>query len=141
MHAALLEAGQKQGMVQVGGRAYLTNTLESGWLPRPLPAFYSGKSTEGFRKWLAADEIDATVSLGGSFYSENIEHYYFSPFDLGYGRVLKFDHDFIGRAALEQQVADGRAEANRKVTLEWNGDDVRAGVRLDVAIRAGARST
>jgi glycine cleavage system aminomethyltransferase T len=124
VHAALLEAGQKQGMVQVGGRAYLTNTLESGWLPRPLPAFYSGESTEGFRKWLAADEIDATVSLGGSFYSENIEDYYFSPFDLGYGRVLKFDHDFIGRAALEQQVADGRAEANRKVTLEWNGDDV-----------------
>jgi vanillate/3-O-methylgallate O-demethylase len=124
VHAALLEAGEKHGLVQVGGRAYLTNTLESGWLPRPLPGFYSGASTEGFRKWLAGDEIDATVSLGGSFYSQNVEDYYFSPFDLGYGRVLKFDHDFIGRAALEQQVADGRAEANRKVTLEWNGDDV-----------------
>ncbi|TWH72720.1 aminomethyl transferase family protein [Modestobacter roseus] len=121
---ALVAAGEKHGMVKVGGRAYLTNSLESGWLPRPLPAFYSGASTAGFRQWLAADEIDATVSLGGSLYSEELEDYYFSPYDVGYGRITKFDHDFIGRSALEQQVASGRAEANRKVTLVWNGDDV-----------------
>ena len=42
---ALIEAGEKRGMVRVGGRAYLTNTLESGWLPRPLPAFYSGEGS------------------------------------------------------------------------------------------------
>jgi vanillate/3-O-methylgallate O-demethylase len=124
VHAALLEAGERHGLVQVGGRAYLANTLESGWVPRPLPAFYSGQSTAGFRKWLAADEIDARVSLGGSFYSDNIEDYYFTPFDVGYGRILKFDHDFIGREALERQQADGRADANRKVTLVWNADDV-----------------
>lgn len=121
---AIIEAGEKHGMVQVGGRAYLTNSLESGWLPRPLPAFYAGASTEGFRRWLAADEIDATVSLGGSFFSEQVEDYFFSPYDVGYGRIVKFDHDFIGRAALEQQVASGRAEQNRKVTLVWNGEDV-----------------
>jgi len=124
VHTALLRAGERHGLVQVGGRAYLTNTLESGWLPRPLPAFYSGQSTADFRRWLPADEIDATVSLGGSFHSTNVEDYYFSPFDLGYGRIVKFDHDFIGRDALEQQLADGRAEANRKVTLVWNGEDV-----------------
>lgn len=124
VHAALLDAGERHGLVQVGGRAYLTNTLESGWLPRPLPAFYSGQGTAGFRAWLPADEIDATVSLGGSFFSEDIEDYYFSPFDVGYGRIAKFDHDFVGREALERQVADGLADANRKVTLVWNGDDV-----------------
>ena len=115
--------GQEHGMVQVGGRAYLTNTLESGWLPRPLPAFYSGAELEAFRRWLPADEIDATVSLGGSHYSPDLEDYYFSPFDVGYGRIIKFDHDFIGREALEQQVADGRSEANQKVTLVWNDAD------------------
>jgi vanillate/3-O-methylgallate O-demethylase len=121
---AILEAGSRHGLVQVGGRAYLTNSLESGWLPRPLPAFYDGASSAGFRSWLDADEIDATVSLGGSFYSPQVEDYFFSPYDVGYGRIVKFDHDFIGRAALEQQVADGRSEQNRKVTLVWNGDDV-----------------
>jgi glycine cleavage system aminomethyltransferase T len=38
--------------------------------------------------------------LGGSFVSENIEDYYLTPYDLGYGHVVKFDHDFIGREAL-----------------------------------------
>lgn len=121
--AAILEAGKKHGLVQVGGRAYLTNTLESGWLPRPLPAFYSGASTAGFRKWLPADDIDAKVSLGGSFHSANIEDYYFSPYDVGYGRIVKFDHEFIGRKALETQVAAGTTEARRKVTLQWNSED------------------
>jgi vanillate/3-O-methylgallate O-demethylase len=121
--AAILEAGKKHGLVRVGGRAYLTNTLESGWLPRPLPAFYSGASTAGFRKWLPADDIDAKVSLGGSFCSEQIEDYYFSPYDVGYGRIVKFDHDFIGRKALEAQVAAGVTEARRKVTLQWNAED------------------
>ncbi len=121
---AILEAGSRHGLVQVGGRAYLTNSLESGWLPRPLPAFYAGESSAGFRSWLDADEIDATVSLGGSFYSPQVEDYFFSPYDVGYGRIVKFDHDFIGRAALEQQVAGGRSEQNRKVTLVWNGEDV-----------------
>lgn len=123
VHNALLEAGKKHGLVQVGSRAYFTNALESGWVPRPLPAFYSGKSTEAFRQWLPAEELDAVVSLGGSFYSEDIEDYYFTPFDLGYGRVLKLDHDFIGRQALEQMIGSGKDKARKKVTLEWNSED------------------
>jgi vanillate/3-O-methylgallate O-demethylase len=121
---ALLAAGEKHGLVKVGGRAYLTNSLESGWLPRPLPAFYSGDSTADFRDWLPADDVDATVSLGGSFYSQNLDDYYFSPYDTGYGRLVKYDHDFVGRSALEAQVASGESTKRRKVTLEWNGDDV-----------------
>src|SRR5699024_5052181 len=38
VHGALLEAGKKHGLTHVGARAYHTNALESGWLPRPLPA-------------------------------------------------------------------------------------------------------
>jgi vanillate/3-O-methylgallate O-demethylase len=124
VHTALLEAGKKHGLVRVGGRAYLTNSLESGWLPRPLPAFYSGKSTAEFRKWLPASDVDSNVSLGGSFYSTNIEDYYFSPYDVGYGKIVKFDHDFIGRKALEAKVAAGETAVRRKVTLKWNSEDM-----------------
>ncbi|WP_308467197.1 aminomethyl transferase family protein [Rathayibacter soli] len=120
---AIVEAGEKHGLVKVGGRAYLTNSLESGWMPRPLPAFYSGDSTADFRRWLSASDIDSDVSLGGSFYSQNLSDYYLSPYDAGYGRVIKFDHDFIGRGALEKQVESGRSTARHKVTLAWNGDD------------------
>ena len=35
--------------------------------------------------------------IGGSFVSDNIEDYYATPYELGYGTFTKFDHDFIGR--------------------------------------------
>jgi glycine cleavage system aminomethyltransferase T len=61
------------------------------------------------------------ASLGGSFYSKNIADYYLTPYDLGYGPFVKFDHDFVGRAALEKMSAN---PPRKKVTLVWNGDDV-----------------
>ena len=53
--------------------------------------------------------------------SDDIEDYYLNPWELGYGSFVKFDHDFIGRDALEK--VDGEAQ-RRKVTLAWNPDDV-----------------
>lgn len=53
--------------------------------------------------------------------SGNITDYYLTPYELGYGPFVKFDHDFIGRAALERM---DKASQRRKVTLAWNGDDV-----------------
>ncbi|MBT8249235.1 MAG: aminomethyl transferase family protein, partial [Acidimicrobiia bacterium] len=37
----ILRVGANHGLAQVGARAYSTNTLESGWIPSPLPAVYS----------------------------------------------------------------------------------------------------
>ena len=124
VHSALLEAGEKHGMVQVGARAYPTNALESGWLPRPLPAIYDDPKLQGYREWLDDKSYEVISPLGGSFYSEEISDYYFTPFDLDYGRLIKFDHDFIGRAALEKMQKDGAADARVKRTLVWNGEDV-----------------
>jgi syringate O-demethylase len=126
VHSALLEAGKKHGLVQVGGRAYHTNALESGWQPRPLPAIYSGEKMKPYREWLTENAYEATSPLGGSFHSENIEDYYFTPYDLDYGRIISFDHDFIGREALERMVTEGQAESRKKVTFVWNGDDTAA---------------
>ena len=44
-----------------------------------------------------------------------------TPYDLGYGPFVKFDHDFVGREALEKMDKDAQ---RRKVTLAWNGDDM-----------------
>ena len=82
---ALVEAGREFGLRQVGGRAYSSNTLESGWIPSPLPAVYSGDSLKAFREWLPANCYQARASIGGSFVSDNIEDYYLTPWDLGYG--------------------------------------------------------
>jgi vanillate/3-O-methylgallate O-demethylase len=121
VRAALVQAGQEFGLRQVGSRAYATNTLESGWIPCPLPAIYTGDQMKSYRQWLPADWYEATGSLGGSYYTSNIADYYLTPYDLGYGPHVKFDHDFIGRAALEKM---GSHPKRKKMTLAWNGDDV-----------------
>jgi vanillate/3-O-methylgallate O-demethylase len=118
---AIVEAGQEFGIKQVGARTYPTSCLESGWIPSPLPAIYTGDEMKPYRQWLTGKSYEAMASLGGSFVSRNIEDYYLTPYDLGYGPFVKFDHDFVGRAGLEQMSTH---PARQKVTLLWNGDDV-----------------
>ena len=123
--AAIVEGGKDLGLRQSGSRTYSSNTLESGWIPSPLPAIYTGEQMKAYREWLPANSYEAIASLGGSFYSDNIEDYYLTPYDLGYGYVVKFDHDFIGREALEKMAAKPR---RKKVTLVLNSDDVLKGI-------------
>jgi vanillate/3-O-methylgallate O-demethylase len=118
---AILEAGQEFGLVPCGARAYASNTLESGWIPSPLPAIYTGEELRGYREWLPAQGYEGTNALAGSFVSDDIEDYYLNPWELGYGHMVKFDHDFIGRDALEQ--IDPETQ-RRKVTLAWEAEDM-----------------
>jgi len=123
IRSVLMEAGQEFGLCAVGSRAPASGTLESGWIPSPIPAIFTGEKMKSYREWLPADGDIATGSLGGSLTSDDISDYYMRPEDLGYMRLVKFDHDFIGREALEA-IAD--KHVRRKVTLEWNTDDVFA---------------
>jgi syringate O-demethylase len=121
VRTAIMEAGREFGLRSVGGRAYSSNTLESGWIPSPLPAVYTGEGSRAFREWAPANSYAGKASIGGSFVSANIEDYYLTPWDLGYGPFVKFDHDFIGRAALEK-MAEG--PHRKKVTLALDNEDV-----------------
>ncbi|MFL5830847.1 MAG: aminomethyl transferase family protein [Solirubrobacteraceae bacterium] len=118
---AILAAGEEFGLEPCGARAYASNTLESGWIPSPLPAIYTGEDLRGYREWLPAAGYEATNALAGSFVSNDIEDYYLNPWELGYGPFVKFDHDFVGRDALEQVDAETQ---RKKVTLAWEGEDM-----------------
>ncbi|MEE4452122.1 aminomethyl transferase family protein [Novosphingobium resinovorum] len=115
---AILAAGEEFGLVKVGSIAYSTANLESGWVPGPMPAIFSAESLKAYREWLPAK---AAGSLAGSFNSANIEDYYVTPFDLGYDRIVKFDHDFVGSDALQERIKSNR---RKKVTLVWDADDM-----------------
>ncbi len=117
----IMETGREFGLTAVGSRAYASNTLESGWIPSPLPAVYSGESMKKYREWLPANSYEATGSIAGSFVSDKIEDYYTTPYDLGYGPFVKFDHDFAGREALEKL---SKLPHKNKVTFAWSGDDM-----------------
>jgi vanillate/3-O-methylgallate O-demethylase len=119
---AILQAGTEFGLVRAGAKAYSTSNLESGWIPTAVPAIF-GPETEGYRRWLDASALG---SLGGSMDSADITDYYVTPYDIGYGRTVKFDHEFLGRPALER-IAPG--EHRVKVTLVWNPDDLALAFR------------
>ena len=121
IRAAIIEAGKDYGLVQVGARAYATNTLESGWIPSPVPAVYTGDKMKSYREWLPGTSYEANAGLGGSFVSNKIEDYYTSPHELGYASFTKFDHDFIGKEALQKM--EGKV-TRKKVTFAWHDQDV-----------------
>ena len=123
--SCILEAAKDANvdLVRCGSRAYSTNTVESGWIPSPLPAIYTGDGMlQAYREWLGADSYEANGSIGGSFVSSNIEDYYVTPFELGYDFYIGWKKDdFIGKAALEKMKGQ---VTRKKVTFEWNADDV-----------------
>ncbi len=117
-----LKEGESFGLVRVGGKAYASNSVESGWLPNPLPGIYTDPALEAYRRSLSLFSFEGQYPLHGSFFSEDIEDYYSSPYEIGYGRLFNFNHDFIGREALER---DRDAVARQKVTLVLDPEDVR----------------
>lgn len=117
---ALIAAGKDFGLALVGGRTYSSNTLESGWIPSPLPATYTGAALKPYREWLGANSYEAKASIGGSYVPDSVEGYYLTPWDLGYGLFVKFDHDFIGREALERMAGQPHRQ---KVTLALDTED------------------
>ena len=121
IRGALIDAGKDFGLSLVGGRTYSSNTIESGWIPSPLPATYTGEGCRGFREWLSANSYEGKASIGGSYVPDSVEGYYLTPWDLGYGFFVKFDHDFIGRAALEKMVDQPH---RHKVTLALDNEDL-----------------
>ncbi|MEU4656527.1 aminomethyl transferase family protein [Streptomyces sp. NPDC023723] len=123
VHEAFLEAGEPLGIIQVGALAYATPSVESGWVPSPVPGIYTDPELAGYRAWLPLFGIEGKRPLSGSYFSESIEDYYVSPYELGYGKMIHFGHDFIGRDALLK--AKEEAGLREKVTLVFDPDDVR----------------
>ena len=119
---ALMAAGEPFGMVHQGAMSYPTASMDSGWIPSPTPAIYTAPELADYRSWVSLYSYEGMKPLQGSFFSRDIEDYYTSPYELGYGRSISFDHDFVGRDALQKARHDHR---RTKVTLVLDREDVR----------------
>jgi hypothetical protein len=118
----LLDAGAAFGLVQVGAMTYSLNEFESGWIPSPTPGIYEVPELRSYREWLGALSFEGMNPLHGSFFSENIEDFYTTPYALGYGKAISFDHEFVGRDAL-MKARDNVTQ--KRVTLDLDRDQVR----------------
>ncbi|EMN5734189.1 aminomethyltransferase family protein [Pseudomonas aeruginosa] len=125
VYAAVLEAGQAFDIRKLGGRAAFINHLEACFptiVTDYLPAIFSEDMAEYRAEFEAGlPAFASTFNVAGSFEADDISAWYRSPVELGWGRNIKFDHDFIGREALEREVANPRRVIR---TLVWNADDV-----------------
>ncbi|KAH7009577.1 glycine cleavage T protein [Ilyonectria destructans] len=127
IYGAILELGRKKfGIRQLGGRTKAVNHVEGGFAtPRLefLPALH-GDSEElvHYRKFLLDSWGGYLLApgAGGSFDNGPKSHHR-TPFDLSWGWLVNFDHDFIGKRALEGVAKD---PPNAFVTLVWDAADV-----------------
>jgi vanillate/3-O-methylgallate O-demethylase len=125
IYNAILEAGKEYGIRRLGRRTVMINHLEACY---PTASWHYlgatfGKDLPGFREYIAKNFNYSWVvlKLAGSFEGNDIGDYYRSPVEMGWTKNIKFDHDFIGRKALEAEVANPKRTI---VTLEFNSEDV-----------------
>ena len=126
VYDAILKAGQEFGIRRLGGRTVMINHLEACYPTVGkdyIPAIHSGDA-KGY-----GDELRGLVpplftwhnKIAGSFEADDVSAWYRSPIELGWSKVVKFDHDFFGRKALEEEAAHPKRTI---VTLVWNPDDI-----------------
>jgi len=124
-HDAVLDdifaAGEEYGIRQLGTKAYKTGKIGSGWFVSAVPAIYEHEDLLGYREWLGADSMEANLSIGGTYDSDDITDYYMTPMEQGKTNIITFDHDFVGREALEGMIDQ---QERQRVTLVWNSEDV-----------------
>ena len=125
IYAALVETGEEFGLRQLGGRSGGIGHVETAFptiFQDYVPAMFGEDMADYRRSALGGVESNASgFSFTGSFTSHDIRDYYRSPIELGWARNVKFDHDFIGREALEAEAASPRRILR---TLKWNTEDV-----------------
>jgi len=122
VYNAILKAGESFGIRRLGIRACMMNHTEDGF-PQAYYHFpYPWAEDKGFTDFLAqfGGGLGFFEGFAGSM-GPDIRLRYRNPVELGWAGMIKFDHDFVGRKALEKEVANPR---RKMVTLLWNTEDI-----------------
>jgi vanillate/3-O-methylgallate O-demethylase len=125
VYNAVLEAGSPHGIEQLGWKTYYVNHVEGGF-PQQIWTFLP--ATAGNADFARFASTAPTYRVGpqqplmcGSVDPADMRARFRTPQEVGWGRSIVFDHDFIGRDAVAREMADPKRTI---VTLEWNNDDV-----------------
>lgn len=125
VYKAILEAGEDFGIKRLGFHAYMMNHTENGFPQCGLHFYWDYREISGFIEWLERNVpwfIPMTTcppNIGS--YKDNIEAFYVSPYDIGWGYLINYDHDFVGKEAAWTKK---NSKHRKVVTLEWNAEDI-----------------
>lgn len=117
----LFEIGEDYGLSQVGNKAYLTTPVENAWIALAVPAIYDHPELQDYREWLSNETLEANFVLGGSYVGDDISDYYVTLGGMGYENIVNFDHDFVGKEALRNQLEE---PSQQKVTFIIDNEDI-----------------
>ena len=118
IYDAVYRAGQEFGIERLGWGTYLVNHVEGGfpqitWTFIPVPGVPDEMARVAF--------IEQFFKISGSVDPADLRARFRTPVEVGWHHMCKFDHDFLGRAALEAEAAHPKRTV---VTLRWNPEDV-----------------
>lgn len=120
VYSAIQEAGREFDLRKLGVYSYMMNHTEAGF-PQAYYHFpYPWFEDAGFAEFLKGMGGGISHAFTGSMGSDRKQRYR-NPVELGWGKMIKFDHDFVGRKALEKAVAN---PTRVMVSLEWNLEDI-----------------
>ncbi|MFB6169708.1 MAG: hypothetical protein ABEJ06_01040, partial [Haloarculaceae archaeon] len=127
---AILDAGEAFGIRRLSERTSSMNHLEACFPTRGrdyVPAIH-GDEMADFRAWVDehATRDVLTYPIEGSFDADDVSAWYRTPVELGWEGNVALDHEFVGRRALESELADPERTI---VTLVWDDEDVVAAYR------------
>jgi glycine cleavage system aminomethyltransferase T len=121
VYDAVFRAGRDLGIQRLGWRTYLVNHIEGGF-PQMNWTFASAANADPqYNAFVEGTRFTPPFAVTGSVDPADMRARLRTPVEVGWQRAVKFDHDFVGRAALEAEVADPRRTI---VTLRWNAQDV-----------------
>jgi len=118
VYNAVLKAGEEFGIKKIGFTAYQLSHTEAGFPQGFMHFSYPWGEDKGLMEFMKMPGfyIPCRGSMG-----PDMSLRYRNPVELGWSKTIKFDHDFIGREALEKEAAN---PARNMVTLVWNVDDI-----------------
>lgn len=125
----LWEVGQPMGMHRLGSHCYIMNHAENGFPQLKVHFLEPRSQMPGLMDYLQGTPsmefqvmtCDENAFLLDGSAAGDRSNFFHNPYELGWGKMIHLDHDFIGRVACEKLVAAG---TRRIVTYEWNADDV-----------------
>lgn len=105
VYNTLMEVGEEYGITQLGRYGYV-NCHAEGSIPQIAEHF--------------ATPLDSMPVISGSL-DRDSELIYRSPIDLGWEKMISFNHEFIGKEALKAEL---EGHHNSMVHLIWDKEDV-----------------
>ena len=127
VYNAVVEVGKAYGAEKLGHLAYMCNHTENGFPQYGTHFMLAYEDDPELLRYFGLDESQAgemykNTPLHGSMSGEGLRAYYANPIELDWGRMINWDNNFKGKAALKAIAADPKTRSI--CTLEWEPEDI-----------------